>query len=139
MMRFSRNFHLRSLSFRAWVWRSNTRVNVRLFNSCFKTSRLFSLRQHSDRSAILDSNERHDRSNYKTFRRKLHSRTRSFVVRTRADSSRERMLRRTRRRMIAREQIWERALLFQQFHVLFNCQNDDSETIKKKKNTFSKT
>ena len=58
--------HLRSLSFRVWVWHPNTRIDVRLLGPCFKTGRLQPLRQHPSRSAVLGPGWPHCTEGYKT-------------------------------------------------------------------------
>ncbi len=74
--------HLRSLSFRAWVWHPNTRIDVRLLGPCFKTGRLQPLRQHPSRSAVLGPDWPHCAPGYNTPREELHSRGLYPAVRT---------------------------------------------------------
>ena len=82
------NFYFRLLSLRAWAWFSNICINVKFLDSCFKTGRLQSLRQHFNRNAILDSNWSHCILNYNIFRKKLHFWNFYLIVSINVDLSR---------------------------------------------------
>jgi hypothetical protein len=119
-----------SLSFRARVFHSNTRMYVRLLGPCFKTGRLKPLSQHP-KCVMWGWKPPNTRSHWVPQSQPLYS-TRDYNTSEDATFPEpfsngqnwcwpvQQKVHQTKVRLISAEQDWLQAFPFQQFHILFN-------------------